>query len=177
MATEDVWKFDQGIVSFKSIPHTPLVKRYYYVRYAKGELRRLFSVIMSFATEGYTEDLLRWASDKSIRPEILAKAPKFLNTFSRVVTIMDFNITEKDQQPKRLEELEKDFRFMRADIDSDEDPISLKYFEKMLPNCSFEKCVCTLTNDEESLKRIREVCPGDIPVQSPSDSASPAPSP
>jgi hypothetical protein len=169
------WKFDEGIVATKSIPHTPLVRRFYYVRYAKGELRRLFNVVMSFGTNQTSEDIVRWVSENNVTPEILDKIPKFVSAFSRVTAIMDFNIKETDQQPKKFEELERDFRFINPENTDENDPISLKYFEKWLPKCSYEKCICTLTNDEESLKRIMEICPEDIPVQNPSGSEQPAP--
>jgi hypothetical protein len=168
--TDGGWKFEEGILTTNSVSHTPVIRRIYYMRYAKGDLRRLFTVTMVYGINNTRDEILDWAVSKVEGSLSLDKFCKFIKSFSRISTIMDFNITETDQQPKPPTEIEKNFQYVTSDIEDENNPLSLKHFEKYLPQCSYEKCVCTLTNDEESLRRISEIYPGGIPEQSPSSS-------
>lgn len=156
------WKFDEGIMALKSVAHTPLVRRFYYVRYVKGSLRRLFTVVMAFGLNNTREDIMNWAVGSESISSSIDNLPKFVSSFSHVASIMDFNIEETDQHPKDMKLLEKEYKIIRADIEDENDPLSLKYFEKYLPMCNYEKCICTLTNDEESERRIKEIFSQDV---------------
>lgn len=177
MTAEIEWRFEEGIVALKSVAHTPLVRRLYYVRYARGSLRRLFTVVMAFGLNNTKEDIVNWATGEASVSSFINSHPSFVSSFSRVTSIMDFTIDEADQQPVDMKLLEKEYKTIRDDIEDENDPLSLNYFEKYLPRCNYEKCVCTLTNDEESERRIREIFPEGIPTQSPSGSGQPFPAP
>jgi len=156
------WSFDAGIVATKPISYTQIVRRFYYVRYARGTSRRLYIAVFIYGIndETKTNKIIDWATDsKAVLPFDPSILPKSVMSFNRVTSIMDFDINEKDQQPKGFNELESDFEFIRNDLEDDENPISLKHFEKYLATANYEKCICTMTNDEEARKKISEVVP------------------
>ena len=174
------WVFDQGIVSVKPVNYTQLVRRFYYVKYAKGDLRRLIMTIYIYGVDSdeNSKSIIDWATDEKIEEKPIFKIlPKNLISFNKVVSIMDFNIHEKDQHPQSFKELESEFQVLDKDLEDEENPLSLKHFEKYLSTANYEKCICTLTNDEESRKRISDIVPLRIPVQNPLDFEQPPPSP
>lgn len=155
------WKFDRGIVASKPISYTQMIRRFYYVRYKREFTRRLFVAVFIYGIdqEKNTDNILDWATGKTEGNPALKSLPKNLLTFNRITSIMDFDVREKDQQPKQFTELETDFDEIRDDIEDEENPVSLIHFEKYLGSANYEKCICTLTNDEESMKRIKEIVP------------------
>ena len=158
------WKFETGIVATRKRVLNAFDQRVYYIRYKSGtNLRRLITASFTYSKlavedkEKFIESII--TKDKSVYVDSLIKVGKPIPNMSKVVTIMDFDISEKDQQPKDPKLIERDFELV-TNIEGDDQVnnyLSLKHFEANLRSCGYEKCICTLTNDEECKRRIDEI--------------------
>lgn len=158
------WKFESGIVAVRNKPYNTFLQRVYYVRYrSPGNLRRLittsftYSKLDSEARTKFIESLT--SKDKQVFLESLNTTGKIVPSMSKVITIMDFDISEKgaDQQPRDPRTIEKSFEIMTNDSQDENNFLTLAHFERNLPSAGIEACICTLTNDEESKRRIDEI--------------------
>jgi len=158
------WKFESGIVASRKRVLNSFDQRVYYVRYkTETNLRRLITASFTYSKiqiedkEKFIESLV--TKDKTVYVDSLAKVGKPIPKMSKVVTIMDFDISEKDQQPKDPKLIEREFELMTnlEEDDQVDNYLSLKHFEANLRSCGYEKCICTLTNDEECKRRIDEI--------------------
>lgn len=156
------WKFEEGIVATKTTGS--FTHKVYYVRYKSetSNLRRIVSASFVYSSmeitdrDKFIQSIV--TKDERVYMESFGKSRKIVPKMSKVVSIMDFDFSEKDQQPKDIKYIEKSYELLtNTPEDSDENYLSLKYFERNLPICDYRKCVCTLTNDDECKRRIDEV--------------------
>ena len=158
------WKFESGIVATRNRSLNTFVQRVYYIRYkSQTNLRRLITASFTYS-KLQVEDKAKFiesivTKDKAVYVDSLAKVGKPIPNMSKVATIMDFDISEKDQQPKDPKQIERDFELVTNDEGENQvdNYLSLKHFEANLRSCGYEKCICTLTNDEECKRRIDEI--------------------
>jgi hypothetical protein len=156
------WKFESGIVGVRTNVYGSLAQRVYHVRYSSNtHLRRLITASFTYTKmsaenrEKFIETLL--ASDSEEFKRVTETTGTLIPSMSNVIAIMDFDITEKDQQPPQPNGFEGSFHTMVNDSQDENDFLTLRHFELNLVKCKYDKCVCTLTNDEEASKRIEEV--------------------
>ena len=187
-----VWKYDQGIVSTKNHPFTTFKQRLYHVRYRNqdNDLCRLISASFVYgipkqqSEEAATEDdkqkdekFLLWLkqnneedeSDEEDNTETMKNISNVFSaailTMSKVITIMDFRLSEKNDIPTNVIMKETDYELLIPDGTDKENFLHLAHFEHYLPKCGVESCICTLTNDEEAARRIKEItCVQNIPT-------------
>lgn len=155
------WEFESGIVATRNKSFNVIFQRIFYVKYRSGNTRRLITAAFVYS-KMKEEDKKKFINSlleegDSTKPQDVSKLGKFVKTMSKVASIMDFDVREKDQSPKDPASIEHVFEHVTADIQDPENHLSILHFEKYLPECDVSKCVCTLTNDEESTKRIIEV--------------------
>lgn len=156
------WKFESGLVGVRTNPYGPLFQRIYHVRYSSNtHLRRVISIACTYSklTPGDNIGLINAlleSKEEDCRNK-LGISGKIVAPLSNVVSIMDFDINEKDQQPKSPSDFDGVFHNLKNDNQDVEDFCTLARFEKDLARCRYEKCVCTLTSDEEAKRRIKEI--------------------
>jgi hypothetical protein len=156
------WKFESGIVGVKSNVFGAFSQRVYHVRYSSNtHLRRIITA--SFTYTKFVAEQKDNLIASLITGDVQSYTSSVDNTgalipaMSNVVAIMDFDINETDQQPPKKAEVEGTFHLIHNDHQDTNDFTSLTHFETNLSKARFEKCVCTLTNDEEAKKRIDEI--------------------
>jgi hypothetical protein len=156
------WKFESGIVGVRSNVFGTFCQRVYHVRYSSDtHLRRLIT-----ASFTYTK-LVSSEKEKILTSLVTGDMQEFnkavgttgviIPDMSEVVAIMDFDIHERDQHPPNSGEVRGSFHEMHNHTQDINDFTSLAHFEINLSQARYRKCVCTLTNDEESKKRIDEI--------------------
>jgi hypothetical protein len=156
-----VWEFDSGIVATRNKSFNVVFQRIFYVKYRSGNTRRLITAAFVYS-KMKDEDKKKFINSlldegEELKPQDVSKMGRFVKSMSKVASIMDFDIREKDQSPEDPKSIEHVFEHMSTDIQDSENHLSILHFEKYLPECDVSKCVCTLTNDEESTRRITDV--------------------
>jgi hypothetical protein len=155
------WEFESGIVATRNKTFNVVFQRIYYVKYRLGDRRRLITAAFVYSKlkeedkKKFITSILDESRDGTVQD--VSSLGKFVKTMSKVASIMDFDVKEKDQQPSDPKSIEHVFEHMTKDIQDPENYLTLSHFEAHLNECDVSKCVCTLTNDEESTKRISEV--------------------
>jgi hypothetical protein len=156
------WEFDSGIVATRHKTFNIVFQRVYYVKYKLGDKRRLitagfvYSKLKDEDKKKFITSLLDDKKEGSV--DNVSSLGKFVGSLSKVASIMDFDVRESgDQKPKDPTSIEHVFEPITNDIHDPENYLTLSHFETHLNECDVTKCVCTLTNDEESAKRISEV--------------------
>lgn len=155
------WEFVSGIVSTEVSPVDSFVRRIYYATYKRGELRRMlvasfvYTKIENFDKESFVNALL---AGQSPNIESINSNLKVIEKGCTLGSITDYNILEESQLPEDPKSIEQLYEVLTNNpSDSEEDYKTLKHFEKYLKMCDVSECVCTLTNDEESTKRVNEI--------------------
>jgi hypothetical protein len=178
------WKYDQGIVSTKNHPFTSFKQRLYHVRYRNqdNDLCRLISASFVYGIPKQTseetevteddkqkdEKFLLWLKQNNEEEDSDEDDTETINnitnvfstailTMSKVITIMDFRLSEKNDIPTNVITKETDYELLIPDGTDKENFLHLAHFEHYLPKCGVESCICTLTNDEEAARRIKEI--------------------
>jgi hypothetical protein len=163
-----VWKFESGIVGIRTNVFGAFCQRVYHVRYTSDtHLRRIitasftYSKIVAEKKEEIIESLVN--GDIQEFNKAVENTGTLVPSMSNIVAIMDFDINEEDRQPSGVGEIDGTFHKMHnSPQQSQDDFTSLVHFEANLGKAKYNKCVCTLTNDEESKRRIDEILTPDV---------------
>jgi hypothetical protein len=160
------WKFESGIVGVRANLYGAVVQRVYFVRYSSNSnVRRIITAAFYYSKMSSTDkDKLIFAmtqDNDQTKDSLSSFAGVFIPSMSNVVGIMDFDIMEKNQQPNPHPNFEGTFHDVTNYSQDENDFLTLRHFETNLVKCKYDKCVCTLTNDEEAERRIKEItgCP------------------
>jgi hypothetical protein len=156
------WKFESGIVTTTHTPISSFVRRVYYVTYERGHVRRtimasyVYTKIESLNKEEFIETLMD--DPANLHLEHMDEKLKIVEQSCSVGTITDFDVNELSQLPQDPKEIEDIYEIMTDEpTDTEEQYWTRKHFEKYLGICDVSECVCTITEDEESKKRIRDI--------------------
>lgn len=96
-------------------------------------------------------------SDDETNQRISSVFSKAILTMSKVITIMDFRLSEKNDIPTNVIAKETEYDILDENGTDKENFLHLAHFEYYLPKCGIESCICTLTNDEEATRRIKDI--------------------
>jgi hypothetical protein len=156
------WKFESGIVTTTHTPINTFVRRIYYATYERGHVRRtimasyVYTKVESLNKEEFIETLME--DPANLHLEHMDEKLKIVKQSCSVGSITDFDVNELSQMPQNPKEIEDIYEIMTDDsTDTEEQYWTRKHFEKYLGICDVSECVCTITEDEESKKRIREI--------------------
>jgi hypothetical protein len=157
-----VWKFESGIVTTTHTPISSFVRRVYYVTYERGNTRRtimasyLYTKIESLNKEEFIDTLIQ--DPEKLQLEHMDENLKVVEQSCSVGTITDFNVQELSQLPQNPKDIEDLYETMTDEpTDNENQYWTRKHFEKYLGICDVSECVCTITEDEESKRRIRDI--------------------
>ena len=155
------WEFVSGIVSTESSPINTFVRRIYYAIYKQGDIRRMFvasfvyTKVETFDKEAFVEALMA-GREPAIEP--LNSNLKIVDRGCTLGSITEYNVLEESQLPQDPTTIEHLYeQLTNNENDSDEAYTTLKHFEKYLKVCDVTECVCTLTDDRESTRRVNEI--------------------
>jgi hypothetical protein len=156
------WKFHSGIVTTTHAPISTFVRRIFYVTYERGHIHRtilasfVYTKIEKVDTEEFITTLME--DPQNLKLENLNANLKVVEQSCSVGSITDFDIHEISQLPQDPREIEDIYEVMTNNPDDQENQYwTRKHFETYLGICDVSECVCTLTEDEESKKRIGEI--------------------
>jgi hypothetical protein len=156
------WNFVTGIVATANTQLNSFVRRVYYITYAKDDLRRMFMASFVYTKLSDMDKGAFIASmmsdDRDIPIESMNENLKIIDKGCAVNSIIDYDIHEESQLPRDPREIEDLYEIVTNEItDNEEDYRTLKHFEKYILICDVSDCICTLTNDEESHRRINDI--------------------
>ena len=115
----------------------------------------LYTKIENFDKESFVKALL---AGQSPNIESMNSNLKVVEKGCTLGSITDYNVLEESQLPDDPTSIEQLYEILTNDpSDSEENYKTMKHFEKYLKFCDVSECVCTLTNDEESTKRVNEI--------------------
>jgi hypothetical protein len=156
------WKFESGIVTTTHTPINSFVRRIYYATYEKGYIRRtimasfVYTKIETLDKDQFIETLIE--DPANLHLEHMDENLKIVEHSCSVGSITEFDTKELSQLPQDPREIEDIYETMTDDSDDNENQYwTRKHFEKYLGICDVSECVCTITEDEESKRRIREI--------------------
>jgi len=156
------WKYHSGIVTTSHAPVSTFLRRIFYVTYERGHVHRtimasfVYTKIETFDKEKFVECLME--EPENLNLESMDVNLKVVKQSCSVGSITDFDIYELSQLPQDPKDIEDIYEVMTDEPEDSEDQYwTRKHFEKYIVICDVSECVCTLTEDEESRKRINEI--------------------
>jgi hypothetical protein len=156
------WKFYSGIVTTTHAPISSFIRRIFYVTYERAHVHRtiLASFVYTKIEKADPEEFITTLMEdpQNLKLENMNANLKVVEQSCSIGSITDFDIHEISQLPQDPKEIEDIYEIMTdAPEDTDTQYWTRKHFEKYVGICDVSECVCTLTEDEESRKRIREI--------------------
>ena len=156
------WKFHSGIVTTTHAPISSFIRRIFYVTYERAHVHRtilasfVYTKIEKADPDAFITTLME--DPENLKLEHMNANLKVVEQSCSIGSITDFDIHEISQLPQDPREIEDIYEIMTdAPEDTDTQYWTRKHFEKYVGICDVSECVCTLTEDEESRKRIREI--------------------